>query len=731
MHLRSAFLAGILLCVVCVLDAQQLITAYSAKDGLPHNSVNALYRDNEGYLWCGTDNGVSVYDGWTFHKPVTSGEKANPNLDAPVHGIIPAADNKTVWVGTESVVMQFDRYSYRVLHSFDMVKKPGVNEIPVYANDTAVWLLCAKNGLYRVRINDGKSARIFSDSVAAVFGWAGDNQTMVFAGEAGDLTAYNVLTNSAKHIALPPAMNMLRINAFMAVPGSLTELIAATDKGLWKVGIASGTAEPFTPGDANYSDREMDVRSLSVHPDGSWWMAVHGQGVFRYDPAKRTLRACNLHSDGSSANALLTSPAALLCDQYGVTWCGTDAGLVKLLHSRLVFRNVAGGNTATYNFGELPDALYTADGLRTSLKLADPAEDAFCFRAPSLLASYGDGDENTGIIRESMVRNYSANDVELILWLTDFAFPGRVLYTHQLQGLDDEPHTERGLRKVSFTSLGSGFYSFVCSAQIAQCGTPKMEKLLTIKIIPPPWESGGFIAVGSMGVVVIATLVLFIVMRTRYKRKLRRLHMQQELDNVRARISRDIHDEIGAGLTRIALSGELLSQRAVGDVQQQEKLKWIAGTARELSQSMKEVVWSVNPHYDSLDHMTAYFRSYVAGVAEQADVRFRYAADENIPALQVNPETRRNLLLILKEAVSNAMKYSGCTVLELEIRWHDPTLTMKIADNGKGFEVDGAEGVNSNGLRNIRQRAWSSHCTATIVSAKGEGTRITIEGPVV
>lgn len=993
--LRQAVL--ILFCFIAgFVHAQQLITSYSVDQGLPQSTVTSLYRDNEGYLWCGTGSGLGLYDGWEFHTPKQSAEKPNPTLNSIVRGIVPSSDQKTIWAGSESTINQFDRFSYHLIRSFDVVKRPGVTESPIVANDTAVWVAVGSEGLYRVRINDGKTVQLTRSGYEGGRPIVSANGRKIFLTDTTDhLVVYDILSNEMQSVLLPGGLSGDNIFCLRTNPQDPSRIILLTSKGLWEYDQEKNVFQRFLLGDKHYTDTLMDFRAMDVHPDGSWWFGVTNAGVFRYDPSTHQLRSCAWQQDGSFTGKLLVAPTCIVCDAYGVVWCGTDGdGVVKLLHTRVLFndrfkhslitdtcnwftrcfyemnaeqflvgtfrgglqlidyrnnkiqhvtagplwdnitplfitesgdgrlvvgtdkslllidttdwsttqvtvdypitdtkftgylRDASGeliiyGNTgygrlqlsptarwirntsapgyyvvtsgvllndgriilSTFYNGlyelnaeaqfvkaydyekfigiptsatvrgmiERGNKLYlgTESGvcvlnstykldkiLTTDSGISDntiygiealdgetivistghgitllntttsdtrvyngldglpsdecnsgallagksgwlyigtpdgfvrwnPASSQTCFREPKILVSYAEPG-NSGMVNESIVRNYGSGSIDLNIWLTDFAFPQRSVFHKQLEGVEAGITDAIGLRKISYAALGSGFYSLLCSADIPGCNPTAMAKLLTIKIVPPFWMSAWFIGISSMGVIVIITLILFIVMRLNYQRKIRKLKMQQELDKVRQRISRDIHDEIGAGLTRIALSGELMSRKPGVS---SDKLKAIATTARELSQSMKEVVWSVNPHYDSLDHMIAYFRSYVAGVAENADVRFVYSADDFFPAEPVNPETRRNLLLILKEAISNSAKYSGCNELKLEIRWRDGKFRMIISDNGKGFNMESAAGINSNGLRNMRQRAEASACTVEINSSDA-GTNIVVEGRI-
>jgi signal transduction histidine kinase len=682
----------VLLCFSALLGAQDLITTYSVEHGLPQRTVTALYRDNDGYLWCGTTGGLVVYDGWKFHKPRTDSEKANPHLGAAVTDIIPGSDQQTVWVGADGVVMQFDRLSFHVKSSYDAFRQPGVSETPVYANDTAVWIACDGVGLSRVETSNGNATALTTGGCRSATAVHINATNQVCCVDSMDHLQFAGLKSSINTtVPLPAGVHSRDVNRVMAEPGTDHSLLLLTRNGIWQYDLNRAQFRQLWLCGTTLNDTLCDVVDLTVHANGQWWLSIRQQGVFAYSRNDSSFTAI----DNS-----FSFPERMISDAYGVVWCANEQGLHKLLHGR-----------------------YEQPVSSASMPL--------CFRTPLVLASYAEDDEeHTGIISESIIREYDARDVSLNIWQTDFAFPEQAVFSYRLDGAVKSPQQqETGTRELQYEDLSSGFYSLICSVTVPGCQSTPVVKLLSIKIIPPFWMSRWFIGISLMGIVLLITIVLFIIMRTKYQRKLHKLRMQQELDKVRARISRDIHDEIGAGLTRIALNGDLMSQKAAADAQQQEKLKWIAGTARELSQSMKEVVWSVNPHYDSLDHMVAYFRSYVADVAENADVRFRFVAGEELPAVEVNPETRRNLLLILKEAVSNAVKYSGCSELKLEVDWKNEIFTLKISDNGKGFDLNSGEKVNSNGLRNMQQRAEGSGMHVRFTSSS-EGTTIAVSGPV-
>jgi signal transduction histidine kinase len=679
-----------------------LITSYSVEEGLPGKTVNSLYRDDDGYLWCGTPSGLVLFNGIEFISVHGSTEKSTPSLSRPINGIIGSSDQKSIWVGTDSTIVQIDRSTLRLMRSFDVIKSQGIIESPLVANDTAVWVACSGHGLYQVRISDGKATRLTNTGYqpglqVALY----DNSIMCIADTTQQLVYYSIQTNVLWTVGLTEAIGKSELNGIGELENENKAVLLLTGSGLYRCEYASGTITPYILEGSVSADSSQEFVSMAFAPNGTMWLASSTHGIIQYNPLKRSASGCASYLGDTACEWSSGKPLSVISDQYGVIWCGTlENGLLKLVHNRYE-PSVASGE-----FNRV------------------------CFREPVVKASLANAQNPDEVLSESMMRDYGAGPLSIQLWQTDFAFAEEATYNWQLEG-SDEAESFSGPREVMIDPKDPGFYSFICSVKIPGCNNSITTKLFTVKIIPPFWMSGMFIGISVLTLILLVTLILFAYMRRKYKSRLRALRMQQELDKVRARISRDIHDEIGAGLTRIALSGELLSQKVSGDPQHQEKLKFIAGTARELSQNMKEVVWSVNPHYDSLDHMAAYFRAYVAGVAENADIKFRYVADSKFDAQEVNPETRRNLLLILKEAVSNAMKYSGCTELKLEIQWSGDLFTMRICDNGTGFNTESAEGVNSNGLRNMRQRAESSGGSVKINSGTGNGTCIEVVCPLI
>jgi len=212
---------------------------------------------------------------------------------------------------------------------------------------------------------------------------------------------------------------------------------------------------------------------------------------------------------------------------------------------------------------------------------------------------------------------------------------------------------------------------------------------------------------------------------------MRKLETLRQLERIRIRISGDIHDDIGAGLTRIALTSDLVSRQLEKNNPLKSRISNVANSARDLSQSLKEVVWSVKPEYDQLDSMVNYFKGYCGEFFENAELTFSFHTNGEIPSIPVSPEIRRNLFLILKEASNNAVKHSGATKIETRVTFSRGNFTMEITDNGCGIlEENKSEKMNSSGLKNMQRRvaAIGFHLEMTI--NQPSGVRIVVSGPI-
>jgi signal transduction histidine kinase len=208
--------------------------------------------------------------------------------------------------------------------------------------------------------------------------------------------------------------------------------------------------------------------------------------------------------------------------------------------------------------------------------------------------------------------------------------------------------------------------------------------------------------------------------RRRFQRRLVLLKMQNAVERERIRIAKDIHDDLGASLTQIALMSEV-GKRASGGAG--PHFDRVADKARAVTRTLDEIVWAVNPKNDNLTRTVGYLTRFGFECFQSSPIRCRQSVPAGLPKWPVRAEVRHNLFLSVKEAFHNVLKHSQATEVWLRLRLDGQTLHIEIEDNGPGFDPARAD-FNRSGLQNMGARMKDIGGTMTLESRPGRGTRV-------
>ena len=199
-----------------------------------------------------------------------------------------------------------------------------------------------------------------------------------------------------------------------------------------------------------------------------------------------------------------------------------------------------------------------------------------------------------------------------------------------------------------------------------------------------------------------------------------------ELEQVRRRIATDLHDDIGSTLSQIFLLSEVARQRiGSNDKSAEEPLTMIASASHDLVGSMSDIVWAINPHKDHLSDLVQRMRRFASEVLEARNIELRFrapAADEDI---RLDASVRREVFLVFKESVNNLARHSGCSEADIEFAVLNDSLTLRLTDDGNGF--DASRESDGHGLLSMRERARAIGGKFDLMSAAGKGTTVTLE----
>lgn len=321
-----------------------------------------------------------------------------------------------------------------------------------------------------------------------------------------------------------------------------------------------------------------------------------------------------------------------------------------------------------------------------------------------------------------IVLDHDRNTITLAYSAIDLLHADQLEYEVRLEGHDKEWLDNRGVRTVTYVALEPGTYQFAVRLK----GLEGTELEQTIIIRPAFWQTWWFKVAVALATLLLVSLGTRYVIRLHYRRRIAELEREREVQRTRMRIARDIHDGIGGGLTRIAL----LSRR-MNAGNREETAARIAETSTELVRELGEIVWTVNPENDTRSAFMAYVRSSLGRQFDELEVKLRLdlsmTPGEEETALP--PEVKRNTVLILREAVNNALKHANASEVAVRLHLAGERLELTVKDNGAGFNVQ-ERAQAGNGLPNLRKRAAAAGGTLTMDTAPGRGTTVHFTCPL-
>lgn len=319
---------------------------------------------------------------------------------------------------------------------------------------------------------------------------------------------------------------------------------------------------------------------------------------------------------------------------------------------------------------------------------------------------------------DRVMLNHNQNSITIEFAALSFLQKNKMIYFYKLEGIDDE-WTRADLYPVAnFALLPPGDYTFRVRCETSDGIPSKNITSLRIHIRPPFWRQEWFIV-----------FCIFAVAGLIYLAHRMRIRQLVEMEKVRGRIARDLHDDMGSTLSTINILSEMAKMKVNKDTEKtSEYISKISDNSNRMMEAMDDIVWSINPMNDSMQRISARMREFATSVLEAKDIEVAFRVDEKVKDLRLDMESRRDFFLLFKEAVNNIAKYSRARNAEIDISVHGHRLVMQIKDNGLGFDVQQAD--SGNGLTNMRKRAESLRGHLTIDSVAGVGTKVRLEAPL-
>lgn len=716
-------------------------TAYTTREGLSHNEVSSICADREGNIWVGTTGGLNCLRPRQVVNYTTS--DGLPSDD--VWSVTEAPDGG-LWVATSG--------GGALLRDADLKTFPsaaghtGFRWIQEDSTGT-VW---AGGSSELMRLHDGRFEPAREPALAA-FGYIPasylDNEGTLW------LAGYSFVFRRTNQ-----TWQSISTTAWDTGAPRLVGLLRDRDGGLW-IGTESsgvihvckyGKVERWTPSTGLTSDL---AAPMLAEPDGTIWIGSD-KGLNRLKDRRITRFTT---AEGLREDIVLN----LLEDDDGWFWLNGHRGVHRMRKSELnefadgkrrsfetfTLSTADGLLSAEGNGGTLPNSCKSRDGrlwfpTTRGLVMVEPkrlthspavvavvidrlrANNQLVFDLGAPLAGESNFVNGASAKRRLSLRPDSARLLQIDYTAPAFHAPDRTLFKYRLDGYDRDWHEAGSERRAVYTNLRPGEYNFRVIARGSQGAWNETGDTLAFYLAPHFYQTAWFYG-GCAGALALA-IAAFHSNRVRVQRRILRLELEAASLRERERIARDLHDDVGASLTRIAMLSDAARAQVNGHAAGVQ-IERISHISREIIDNMSELVWAANPKFDNLQSFGGYVREYAAQLLTSLDIKFVSNIDVEEKTVHVSAEVRRELFLVLKEALNNSLKHGKPARVELSMRLTGETLAIEIADNGLGFS-NGGESRFGNGLANMRGRVERLNGTFTCTSQEQCGVRISIAVPL-
>jgi signal transduction histidine kinase len=290
-----------------------------------------------------------------------------------------------------------------------------------------------------------------------------------------------------------------------------------------------------------------------------------------------------------------------------------------------------------------------------------------------------------------------------------------VRYEYRLSEQDTHWHGPIEERSVTFARLSPGDYTFEVRARNADGRVSQRPARVAFTILAPFWKQWWFAALS----VVLALGAGGVLVRTR-------IHRILELNTMRERIAQDLHDDIGSNLTGIAIASKVVHDRERRGESSHAELLEIASTAMLTLDLLRDIVWLINPANDSLEDLVLRMKESAASILGSTPYVFRPLQD--LDNRKIDLERKRSIFLMYKEMLANALKHAHAGTIEISVTHRDRTLTVKVSDDGVGFDPSAV--TRGNGIRNLRTRAAAMNASFDVESQVGRGSTFCVAVPL-
>ena len=696
--------------------------SYVAVEGpLFQNVITCIVEDREGSIWIGAENGGLHR---LKRRTVTVLPLPEAARDSNVHSIWAARDGG-MWIGTGGAgVFRFQNGQFTHFAEAQGLTGLGVNAV-IEDSHTNLWA-ATEDGLFVFKSGRFQKDGRFGQMPGWVMTLFEDRQGRLWVGANGGVACQD--RDQVRWFTAADGLTNADVRA-------ITEDINGN---IW-VGSVGGGLHRIKGGRMTHYGKEEGMSSemvvaLLADRDGTLWIGTYKEGLIRMKAGRFTTFTTK---DGLRNNIA----GHFTDDKEGNLWVSSVCGLMRLSKAGLdayspgqglplscLMLTVSDGMFSQLcSGGAQPNMAWDAEGRlwvpnMKAIAIVDPREVApealpRVVMEETLVDGWMKPLDPDGALRAP----FGKNRFELRYTALNLAAAENMRFRFKLDGWDDD-WVDAGVRRAAeYSALPSGHYRFRVMASGRDGVWKEAATPLLLEVVPRFWQTWWFhIGAGAMVIGTVASGV-HLVARRKARAELERLERRHAMERERARIARDIHDELGAGLAQIALLADLGGGAQTDRRDVRRSFAAIAQRARSTVASLDEIVWAVNPRNDNLTRLADYLCRQAEECFENSSIRCYKEVPTNLPPTTIHAETRHNLTLAVKEALTNTLRHARASEVWLRLSWADPDLEIVVEDNGCGFNP-AAVLDQGNGLGNQRGRLNKIGGVAEVRSELGRGT---------
>jgi signal transduction histidine kinase/streptogramin lyase len=707
-------------------DRSGNLTVIDAAGDPPVGAINFLFEDREGNIWLTkSQDGIARLQS----QQVQFYEAYQP--DFTVNEITARPGSDSVWCydwGRRSLLL-LTKEGRQVFHAVGPMPPNG----HILFNRSG-WLT-SRNTIYQLHFLSGNRFRvtIVYQDTAVIDGRICLDRRGNLVLPSHWLTVFgDGMVGQQKLDILADQAAIDKYNRIWVAPRSDRLLLITEDQGAGKMMLRTVASWKLPPG--------VSARSIAVDHEGRVWLGTRDHGLFClfFDGLQMRSYKQLTTKNGLSENFI----RYLYCDGDNTVWAGTPSGLEKIRfqHDSFTVTNIAPDHEMTVDkIVESAGGIHWVLASDGYLKISPSAPPPEGYRPMVLFSQVLVGNEAVPDAAGHPVSlSYDQNAISFYVGVPSFKDESQTRFSYLLEGSNDARWSSPSNQSaINFVNLPPGNYTLHVKAQFLSGIYPDQMGSYTFHIRPPWWQTTLFRATMALLLVAGVGWAIRSYMLKRLKEQRIALERQQAIEKERTRIATDMHDDLGAGLSRIKFLSDTIGIKQQRQQPIEEEIGGIREYSKEMIDKMGEIVWALNQKNDLLSDLLSYTRSYAAAYLMQAGIRSKIEAPEEFPYRFVSGEFRRNVYLAVKEALHNVVKHSQAQ--EVDIRMDvGKELVIVLRDDGIGFDR-AAIRPYANGLQNMERRIGELGGTLRIESralsggasaGEGRGTTVTISAPL-